>query len=345
MPGGRKRHALAGGDPFKEPEVAFAVAVPGGGRHAVFQHFDEVDVEHLRLAVARVSQRLLLAEAIELLHRVVQFRVAVAQLGATDHRVEALRHQRVRSHFGQRREEGWFVNHERRAADRGADGLPKQVDAAVDVDGLGGEPDVVVLEGGGDLVDRGVKHVEVEALGHRLPVIDQCPVVVEVDVETPDGEPLAAPHLLRDITEEFPHQVHGVAVVGVGPVQLHGHMLGQVLGPDALVAKARADLVHPLVPGTDQTLQVELLADAQVEVGVDRVHVGHERLGVGATRGVLQHRDVHFQEATFGKEPPVGLPETGASLVAAPELRVDVDVDVAPTLAVAGVVHAVGMRA
>ena len=123
---------------------------------------------------------------------------------------------------------------------------------------------------------------------------------------------------------------------------LHG---GQVLGPDALVAKARADLVHPLVPGTDQTLQVELLADAQVEVGVDRVHVGHERLGVGATRGVLQHRDVHFQEATFGKEPPVGLPETGASLVAAPELRVDVDVDVAPTLAVAGVVHAVGMRA
>ena len=68
-------------------------------------------------------------------------------------------------------------------------------------------------------------------------------------------------------------------VVGVGLVELEHRELGVVPGEMPSLRNTRADLEHPLEAADDQPLQVQLGRDAQVEVDVERVVVGDERLG------------------------------------------------------------------
>ena len=68
--------------------------------------------------------------------------------------------------------------------------------------------------------------------------------------------------------------------------------MGQV---HALVAEGAAQLKDALVPAHQQALEVELGRDAQVEVMVEGVVVGDERLGRGAALDGVQQRglDLH----------------------------------------------------
>jgi hypothetical protein len=50
----------------------------------------------------------------------------------------------------------------------------------------------------------------------------------------------------------------------------------------ALVTEVLRELVDLLEPAYDEPLQVELIRDAEVEVGVEQLGVGHERLGEAA---------------------------------------------------------------
>ena len=74
-------------------------------------------------------------------------------------------------------------------------------------------------------------------------------------------------------------------VVGVGLVELEHGELGVVAGRQALVAEDPADLEDLLEAAHHQPLQVQLGRDAQVEVGVEGVVVGDERLGRAPRRG------------------------------------------------------------
>ena len=78
-------------------------------------------------------------------------------------------------------------------------------------------------------------------------------------------------HLARDPLDELLDPGHGVAVVGVRLVPLEHRELRVVLERDALVAEVLAELVDALEPAHDQSLEVELGRDAQVEVGVELV--------------------------------------------------------------------------
>ena len=106
---------------------------------------------------------------------------------------------------------------------------------------------------------------------------------------------LAAADLARDGLEEPLGQALHALQVGVGAVGLHGGELGVVGQVHALVAELAADLVHPLHAAHDQALEGKLGRDAQVEVAVERVEVGHEGLGVGAAEDGVHHRrlDLH----------------------------------------------------
>jgi hypothetical protein len=66
---------------------------------------------------------------------------------------------------------------------------------------------------------------------------------------------------------------------------------------DALVAEVAVDLVDALQAADHQALEVQLRRDAQVQLQVQRVVVGGERLGRGAAGDVMHHRRLHFQEA------------------------------------------------
>ena len=82
----------------------------------------------------------------------------------------------------------------------------------------------------------------------------------------------------RDLLEHRLDPLHRIVEVGVRLVPLEHRELGLVLVRDALVAEVLADLVHALEPSDDQSLEVELGRDAQVEIRVELVRVRHERV-------------------------------------------------------------------
>jgi hypothetical protein len=69
-----------------------------------------------------------------------------------------------------------------------------------------------------------------------------------------------------------------------------------VAGADAFVAEVAVDLVHALQATHGQALEVQLRRHAQVQVQVQRVVVGGERLGRRAAGDVMHHRRLDFQE-------------------------------------------------
>ena len=103
--------------------------------------------------------------------------------------------------------------------------------------------------------------------------------------------------LLRHDAEEILDEGHRVLVVRVRLVPLEHRELGLVLVGDALVAEVLADLVDLLEPADDEALEVELVRDAQIEVGVELVRVRDERLGERAAVARLQDRSLDLDEA------------------------------------------------
>ena len=101
-------------------------------------------------------------------------------------------------------------------------------------------------------------------------------------------------------------ELHHLVVVTKRLVRLEHRELGVVAGVDALVAEHAADLEHPLEAADDEPLQVQLERDAEVEVDVECVVVGHERPGRRAAELVVQHRRLDFYEAAVAERAPDG---------------------------------------
>ena len=134
--------------------------------------------------------------------------------------------------------------------------------------------------------------------------------------------------------EEILDEGHSVLVVRVRLVPLEHRELGLVLVGDALVAEVLADLVDLLEPADDEALEVELVRDAQVEVGVELVRVRDERLGERAAVARLQDRSLDLDEPARVEVAADGRHELAADEEVAPRLLVDEEIEVA--LAIAG---------
>ena len=132
-------------------------------------------------------------------------------------------------------------------------------------------------------------------------------------------------------------QLHPVAVVGVGLVPLEHRELWVVLERHPLVAEVLADLVHPLEPGHDQPLQVQLRGDPQIEHPVELVVVGGEGPGQRAAVERLQHRRLDLDEAVFVEHAAHRGDHTAAGDGVVPRLLVDHQVEVALAVARLGV--------
>jgi len=91
--------------------------------------------------------------------------------------------------------------------------------------------------------------------------------------------------------------IHRVREVGVCLVPLEHRELGLVLVRDALVPKVLADLVDALEATHDETFQVELGGNAEVEVGPQLVRVRYERVRERAAVSRLQDGRLHLDEA------------------------------------------------
>ncbi len=90
-------------------------------------------------------------------------------------------------------------------------------------------------------------------------------------------------------------------VVGVRLIELEHRELGIVRTIDPFVPEVVADLVHALEPADDETLEVELVGNAQKEPHVERVVVRDERPRRCSTIQRLENRRFDF-EKPFGVE-------------------------------------------
>ena len=73
----REWHAFTCADAFEYPEYTFRKAQTTCWRHAVFQHFNVINIEHHCFVVTVIAHFLLFSKAIQLIDRVVQLREAV----------------------------------------------------------------------------------------------------------------------------------------------------------------------------------------------------------------------------------------------------------------------------
>ena len=107
-------------------------------------------------------------------------------------------------------------------------------------------------------------------------------------------------------------------------------MLGQVLVRIILVAKARANVVDLLEPCPQQALKRQLVANPQVKLLViQRIHVGHKRVGIRPTGGVLEHRHVDLSKAVLVEIIARRLPERAAAVKALAHRRVNIHIHIA----------------
>ena len=91
------------------------------------------------------------------------------------------------------------------------------------------------------------------------------------------------------MAEHVFREVHHAVVVGVRLIELHERKLRIVARVDTLIAEHSADLVDALQPADDQSLEVELERNAELDILVERVVVGLE----GSCRGAAGVRDQH----------------------------------------------------
>ena len=113
-----------------------------------------------------------------------------------------------------------------------------------------------------------------------------------------------SPDPLDEVNDERFGELHHPLHVGVGLVQLQHRVLGAVPLIHSFIAEDPPDLVDPVEAADDQSLEVELQRDPQIQVHVERIVVGSKRPGRGPTRHRLQHGRLHLGKAPAPKERP-----------------------------------------
>ena len=284
-----------------------ADAEPGGRRQAVLQRAHVVRVVEHRFLVAGALARHLLAEPGGLVVGIVQLGESVRQLAPADEELEAVGDERVRVVAPRERRDFRRVGiDEGRLGQAVLRGLLEDLDLqlAGTVRGVGLDPEpradlpqVIGIPQPRPLDARVEVHHEVldrHAAERGAEIVGLSLV----------GNPPRAEHRVRDALEDALDQVHQVAVIRVGLVELQHRELGVVLRRETLVAEIAVDLVHALEAAHDQALQEELRRDAQVHVQVERVVMSHERTCHGTARYDLHHRRLDFHEVQCVEEAP-----------------------------------------
>ena len=229
--------------------------------HAVLQRADEVHVDEHRFVVALFREAQLLLEAFELVDRVVQLGVGVAELLAVDEEFEALGQIGVFAvTLAEGRHFDGVVGHERRLdelllavlAEDGVDELAfahRVVD--LDVEPLAGFAQLFFA-----LARDVVAGLLADEVGHRHTAERR----LERHGLAVDGEFRGA---VGGHSHPFEHlfgELHHPQVVLVGHINLHARELGVVRAVHALVAEVLAEFVDAVEAPDNQLFKVELVA-------------------------------------------------------------------------------------
>ena len=162
----------------------------------------------------------------------------------------------------------------------------------------------------------------------------------EVQLPLAEREGERALDRLRARSDQVLGDPHHRPVVAVGLVQLEHGEFRVVLPVDAFVAEVPADLVDALQAAHQQPLEVQLQRDPQLEVGIERVVMGRERLGQRPTGHGLQDRRLHLRVPAIVELAADRPQHGGARRDVLTGRRVGDEVQVAPPLLEIGVLQA-----
>ena len=91
-------------------------------------------------------------------------------------------------------------------------------------------------------------------------------------------------HFERYVFKEVFIQFHHAFQIGIGNIGFDGREFRIVLQVHAFVSKQSADLVDTFHASDDQSLQIKLCCDTQIEILVQSIVVGYKRSGTGAAQ-------------------------------------------------------------
>ena len=143
------------------------------------------------------------------------------------------------------------------------------------------------------------------------------------------------------IFEELFGDFHHAQVVRLGFVQFQHGEFGIVAGGDPFVAEVAAEFKDPLHTAHDQTLEVELRCNAQIQVSSQRVVVGYKGPGCSATGDGVHSRGFHLNVALILQGPSQGGQDLSPGDEHFQHIGVCPQVHIAPSVASLCVLHTV----
>ena len=123
------------------------------------------------------------------------------------------------------------------------------------------------------------------------------PPIGEVDLLTANLDHGGAESITRSRGDELLADVHDLVPVAERLVQLHHGEFRIMASGGALVTEGSGNLEDSLHAAHDQTLEVQLDGDAEIQLHVERVVVRGERAGVSAADFGVQDRGFDLDEA------------------------------------------------
>ena len=276
------------------------------------QCFQEVLVDEHRFVVSLFAQAKLVFEAFFLVYRVVQLAVSVGKFLAVHHQFEAFGQSRLAAvHLGQRAHLYGIVGDE--------SGLYESSFAEFAEDFIN---QLTLAHGVVNLHIQFLAHLADFVLALSFEVVSGLFLDGFQDGQTAVGsfeaDGLAvylgfctAVYGDTDAFQQFLRKAHHPVVVLVLHVQLHTSEFRVMVLVHTLVTEVLAYFIYTFESAHNQSLQVKLGGDTQVEVHIQRVMVGDERTGACSTGDGLKNRRLHFRVAGFIQHSTHGLDDGG----------------------------------
>ena len=255
-----------------------AHAKAAGRRHSIAEGFEIGLVDRMGLVVAVAGPVGLVDKALQLVDRVVDLAERVADFHPDQKPFKPFDLPRVvGGAFGQRADIARVVDQKGRLDQIWLDMFGHQavdqlapaaagiwvVPKAAHCIGQAGRIGVVFIVDAGRVQDR---------LAQR----DTPPGGGQIDRLPLPGQQRTSVDLLGDKGDQLLGAAHHILIVGVGLVKLQLGKFRVVFETDAFVAEVTPDFIDAVVAAGDQPFEIELEADAQIEILVQLVVVGHK---------------------------------------------------------------------
>src|SRR5215475_4335219 len=152
---------------------------------------------------------------------------------------------------------------------------------------------------------RQVKPILACDFAHQIPVSHAAPRSFQINrpgdvsVSVPMLNAQRATDFFGEIANQFFDEVRHSFEIGVGPIRLKHREFRIVFSRDALVAKVAIDFEHLVESAHQQTFQIKLQRNAQIEIDAECVVACFEGLGCRTSGYGLQDWCLHFNEAAF----------------------------------------------